>query len=675
MKRISLFLALCFFGSQLPAAEKRPMKTEDLMSLVRIGDPQISPDGKWIAYVQTRTLVEKNSRSSDIFLVSAEGGESRQLTFSSASSDTPRWSPDGKTLAYLSGREQGSQIWLLSMAGGEARRLTSLSTEAGGPICWSPDSRYLAFVSDVYPECQDEECNRRKDQDRAESKVQARTVTRLPYRVWNRWRDGKQSHLFIVTAAGGTPRDITPGDGDVPPIDLGGPQDYSFSPDGNEVCFTRTADAEIALSTNHDLWTVPTGGGSAVRITSSPAADNTPKYSPDGRWIAYRAQTRPGYEADRWRLMLYERKTGQSRSLTESWDRSISDFQWAPDAKALYLIADERGRSSLFSLRLEEGASPVRRMEKGSQGSPQISADGRLLVYLQQSLTAPPEVFVAGVDGMQPRAVTAVNRSWREELDMPVPEDISWKGAEGAAVQGWLVKPPQFRPDARYPLVLLIHGGPQGAWEDSFSTRWNPVLWAAQGYVVLAANPRGSTSFGQRFTDEISGDWGGKAFADLMAGVDHLIGLGFTDSSKMAAAGGSYGGYMVNWMLGHTDRFKAFVSHAGVYNLESMYGATEELWFTEWEFQGTPWGNPESYRRWSPHLAAGKFKTPTLVIHGEQDFRVPVGEGLQLFTALQRQKVPSKLLYFPDEGHWVLKPRNSLLWHRTIFDWLRIHLR
>lgn len=667
---------LCFSILVSPVAGKRPMLPMDLMDLQRVSDPQLSPDGRWIVFVITRTNVEKNSRNSDLWILAATGGEPRRLTFSPTADDSPRWSPDGKKIAFISGREGGSQIWMMHMDGGEPRKITDLSTEAGG-LCWSPDGRRLAFVSDVYPDCQDDACNRQKDQEAAGSKVKAGLFDRQPFRVWNRWRGEKRSHLFVVSAEGGPAKDLTPGGKDVPPFDLGGPQDYDFSPDGTEICFARTTDDDESISTNHDLWIVPTAGGNPVRITRNPAADNTPKYSPDGRFLAYRSHQRPGFEADRWRLMIYDRKSREHAVWAESWDRSVSDFVWSPDSKSLFLIADEQARSSVFLGNVADGIQAVPRkiLGKGSQGNLQIGKDGNTLVFLQQSLTMPAEICTAQRDGSQIRQITSVNRSLVDEIDFPVPEEIWWKGAADAQVHGWLIKPPKYQAGTKYPFLLLIHGGPQGAWEDSFHYRWNPVLFAAQGYVVLAANPRGSTSFGQRFTDEISGDWGGKAYQDLMNGVDHLIGMGLVDPQRMGAAGGSYGGYMVNWILGHSDRFHALVSHAGVYNLESMYGVTEELWFPEWEFQGTPWSNPEMYRRWSPHLSAAKFKTPTLVVHGELDYRVPIGEGMQLFTALQRQKVPSKLLYFPDEGHWIAKPQNSLLWHKTVFAWFDTYLR
>lgn len=654
-------------------AQKRPIQPDDLLSLHRVSDPQLSPDGKSVAYVITQTHREKNSRNSDIWILPLSGGASRQLTNSEKADDSPRWSPDGRQIAFVSGREAGSQIWLLDPSTGNVRRVTDISTGASGPV-WSPDGKYLAFASEVYPDCSDDSCNQRRSEEATSGVVRARIIDRLLYRHWNFWEDGRRSHLFLLPMAGGPLKDLTPGDFDTPPFSLGGAVDYAFSPDGNEICFARNVEVLAAASTNSDLWTLPLAGGPTLKITDNPGADHTPRYSPDGRFVAYRSQLRAGFEADRWRLMLYERKSGKHLALAVDLDRSVDDLAWSPDSRTILFIAGDEGYSPVFSVPAN-GGKVARLVDKSSNGDIQISSDGKSLLFSRQSLTQPTEIFSSLVDGSGVRQISTTNQALLESLDLNKPEVVWWTGEGGTRIHGWLIKPPQFDPSRKYPFILLIHGGPQGVWGDSFSYRWNPQVFSGHGYVVLAANPRGSTTFGQKFTDEISGDWGGRAFEDLMKGVDYVAGLGFIDKSRMGAAGASYGGYMVNWILGHSDRFKALVSHDGVYNLASMYGATEELWFPEWEFMGTPWSNPQMYERWSPHLSAAKFKTPTLIIHGELDFRVPIGEGLQLFTALQRQGVASRLLYFPDEGHWVLKPQNSLLWHKTVFEWLDRYLK
>ncbi len=643
------------------------MNFDDLISLARLADPQISPDGRYVAFAATRYDLARNAGDSDIWRIPLAGGPPEQLTRSEKRDNNPRWSPDGKTIAFISSREGGPQIWLMDAAGGAQRKLTSISTGADGVI-WSPDGRYLAFTSEVFPDCPDDACNRKRNEAAEASKVKAKILERLLYRHWDSWKDGKRTHIFVVPAAGGTPRDLTPGDYDAPPFSLGGPADYDFSPDGRELCFARNTDKMEATSTNVDLWTVPVEGGPPVRITSNPAYDGSPLYSPDGRYIAYRAQRRAGFESDRFEIMLYDRSARTSRSLTESLDRSVDALAWAPDSRALYFTAGDEAYMSIFRVTLDGVVARI--IDKTWNGDVQVSPDGRTLVFLRQSMSSPAEIYRADADGRNVAALTAVNREVLSEIDFGAPESIVYQGSGGTPVQAWILKPPRFSPDRKYPAVVLIHGGPQGVWSDSFSYRWNYQMFAARGYVVFAPNPRGSTGFGQKFTDEISGDWGGKVYEDIMQGVDYLARLPYVDGTRLAAAGASYGGYMINWLEGHTDRFRCLVSHDGVYNTTSMFGATEELWFPLWEFRGTPWSNRELYERWSPSNYVTNFKTPMLVIHGELDYRVPVTQGFELFTALQLMQVPSKLLYFPDEGHWVLKPQNSRLWYETVLDWI-----
>ncbi|HEU4389131.1 MAG TPA: S9 family peptidase, partial [Blastocatellia bacterium] len=458
---------------------------------------------------------------------------------------------------------------------------------------------------------------------------------------------------------------------------LGGPDDFAFSPDSQELAFARNTDKVEALSTNGDLFVVPVGGGNARSVTGdNPANDLSPLYSPHGRYLAYRAQARAGFESDRWQLILYDRKSGQRRSLTEQFDSSVEGFSFSTDGQTIYFVAGERGRQPILSVPVAGG--PIKKLvADGFNDDVKVTADA--LVFTRQSLARPIEIFRSSIDGTGVTQVTTTNDKDLAEFNLKPAEDVSWEGAAGAKVHGFIVKPANFTTGKKWPLLVLIHGGPQGAWNDAWSYRWNPQVFAAAGYVVFTPNPRGSTGYGQKFVDEISGDWGGKVYADIMNGVAYVGSLGYIDRDRIGAAGGSYGGYMVNWIEGHNDdsraTFKALVSHAGVYNLTSMYGATEELWFPEWEFKGTPWTNAEMYAKWSPHQYVKNFKTPLLVVHGELDYRVPVTEGLQLFTALQRQGVDSKLLYYPDEGHWVLKPLNSELWYNTVLAWFDSYLK
>lgn len=668
---VGLILVLSLGAIAQPA---QGLKVEDLFRLKRVGDPQISPDGKKVAYVVTSYDRETNKRTNQIYLVNINGGEPQLLHDSSGKDSRPRWSPDGKELAFISSRDGASQIWTIEVEGnGNARKLTTIASEAGD-LTWSPKGNHLLFTSDIYPECPDEECNKQKLEEAANSKVKAKIAEHLLYRHWNSWKEGKRSHLFVVSTQNNRVRDLTPGDYDTPPFSLGGSDNYTFSPDGKEVCFSRNIDKDEALSTNNDLFIVPTQGGDPKRISTSLGSDVNPVYSPDGRYIAYRSQERAGFESDRFRLMLYDRQTGKTESMLDAVDTSVDEMVWSPDSTHIYFTAVEAGYIPIFSFNLNNRR--VKKLaDKTANGELAISDDGSTLICTRSSMTEPSEVYTINIQTLAARRLTETNANLLSKRKLIEGEDVYSKGANGASVHSLLIKPVNFDANKKYPMIVLIHGGPQGAWEHNFSYRWNANIYASAGYVVLMPNPRGSTGYGQKFVDEISGDWGGKCFDDIMGAVDNAISLGFVDKNRIGAAGGSFGGYMVDWILGHTNRFKALVSHAGVYNLVSMYGVTEELWFTDWEFKGTPWTNRALYDKFSPSNFVENFKTPTLVIHGELDYRVPVGEGLQLFTALQRQKVPSKLLVFPDEGHWVLKPQNSELWYHTVLDWFDKHVR
>jgi len=673
-------IAILFFVTDLGAQEpqRRAIAFKDLAAMHRLSGPQISPDGKWIAYEMATPNLEADRISRDIWIVPVAGGASRQLT-RGGSDVRPRWSPDGRKLAFLSSRDGTAQIYWIGLEGGEASRVTSLSAGADNEL-WSPDGKSIAFISRVYPDCVDEACNAERDAAREKSKVKARIYERLLIRHWNAWSDGKRSHLFVVPAAGGTPRDLTPGaDYDVPPFNLDEPEAIAFSPDSKEICFTANTDKDEALSTNGDLFTVAvTGAGEPIRITKNPANDWGPAYSPDGKWIAYRAQSQPGYESDRWRLMVYERKNGKLKNLTETFDRSVDSFAWSADGKTIYFQAEDKAELPIYSVGASEGNTP--KVVLGASYIPEfdVSKDGRMLVFTRMSMTMPAEVFVSNSDGSDIRQVTHENGALLAQLELTVAEPFWFGGAEDTQVEGLLLRPPHFDESKKYPMLLLIHGGPQQMWADSWSYRWNPEVLASPGYVTVMINARGSGGYGQKFEEEVSRDWGGKVYEDLMKGVDAAVAkYPFIDGSRMAAAGGSFGGDMVDWIATHSDRFKCLISHAGSYDQVSMY-ATEELWFEEWEFGGSPWSNPELYRKWSANEYAGelgKFKTPTLVVAGELDFRVPYTQSLEFFNALQSQGVPSKLVIFPDEGHWILKPQNSELWHKTFLDWLAKYLQ
>jgi dipeptidyl aminopeptidase/acylaminoacyl peptidase len=677
---IALVLGCAFLCCAQETA-KHAIAFDDMIKLHRIAEPQVSRDGKWVAYTVSTPDMDANRGASNIWVVPTAGGAAMQLTQSGHDS-SPVWSPDGKALAFLSSRSGESQVYLLSMAGGEAHALTKLSTGVD-IVKWSPDGKTIAFTSSVYPDCKDDDCNRNRDEEKEKNKVKAHVAEQLLYRHWNEWSEGKRSHLFVVPADGSAaPRDLTPSANyDVPPPPLGlrgSESDINFSPDGKEICFTAVTDKMEAISTNGDLFLVPVTGGEAKRITTNPGFDGNPVYSPDGKFIAYHAQLAPGYESDRWRVMLYDRAAGRIENLTETFDRSAEELAWSPDSKTIYFTTENETQKPIYAMAAHFGAQPKQIIAGTYNSAVSFSADGKTMVFERTSLSLPGEIFAASGDGSGARQLTHQNDSILAALEMNAPETFWFDGAEGIKVQAMLIRPPKFDATKKYPLLVLLHGGPQTMWSNAWGYRWNAEVFSGAGYVTLMINRRGSTGYGQKFTDEITGDWGGKAYADVMNGVDYTLKkYPFVDGTRMAAAGGSYGGYMADWIATHTDRFKAIVSHAGVYDGVAMY-ATEELWFEEHDMQGTPWSNPESYKKWAPVTYAGKlgeFKTPTLVIAGERDYRVPYTQSLEFFNALQRQGVPSKLVVFPDEGHWILKPQNAQFWYKTFLDWLATYLK
>ncbi|HET6936899.1 MAG TPA: S9 family peptidase [Candidatus Angelobacter sp.] len=678
----SIVLTLAIAGQLLaqtaapaPTPKKRAFTFEDMMALKRIGGPQISPDGKWVLFSAQDVSLKDNKKTTHLWIVSLAGGEARQLTSDAAGEDRGRWSPDGKRFIFVSARGGSQQVWIAdfdSAAGtvtGAPRAVTNISSEADGAI-WSPDGKNILFTSEVYPGCMDDLCNKSSDEARAASKVKAMVFTKLFYRHWSNYTHFKRTHLFVVPAEGGTAKDITPGDHDVPPFSLGGQDLYAISPDGKEVAFTSNIDEVEAISTNNDIFVVPITGGEPKKLSTSPGSDSTPAYSPDGKWLAWRMQTRGGYESDRFRLVLYDRKSGQIHNLTENVDRWVESITWAPDSKTIYFTSSDKGEVPIYRIDINK-PDQVQEVTRGANDDVTVSPDGKTLVLSRMSVMAPNEIYKLAAGSKQAQPLTQINQPVLSKVFMQPVEPFWFEGAEGTKVEGFILKPPYFNEKIRYPVKFLIHGGPQGQWGDEWSYRWNAELFAASGYVVIMINPRGSTGYGQKFIDEINGDWGGRPYVDLMNGLDYAEkNFAFVDKDKECALGASYGGYMIDWILGHTNRFKCLVSHDGMFNTESAYGSTEELWFPEWEFKGTPWTNRETYRKWSPHLSASEFKTPTLVVHGQLDYRLDVSEGFQLFTTLQRLKIPSKMLYFPDEGHWVLKPQNSELWYKTVDGWV-----
>ena len=654
---------------------RRAMTIEDLLVAPRVADPQLSPDGRSVLFLHTTTDGASGRRNADIHIVPADGsGEAKPLISGERSENTPRWSPDGKRIAFLSNRDGGqTQVYVADADGANSKKLSDVPMGAQPPLVWAPDSSRIAFVSDVYPDCADLDCTRKRYEEAEKNPVKVRRLTRLLYRHWDSWRENIRHHVFVADVTGGHVRDITPGDFDSPP----GQQEsgaITFSPDGKTLAFVsnREGNDREAWTTNNDIYLVPVQGGEPRKLTKNPAADTHPVFSNDGRTLFVMAQRRPGFESDRWYLDAYDVQSGAMRTVFTAPDLSISEYVLSDDGTTVLFTAGQQARTHLFSVPAA-GGTPKRVLEGGNIGSPQPGQG--FVVYSNSTLVSPPEIYRAPIAGGSPKALTSANKGWLDTVEFSTPESLTVQ-AGGGPVQYWLIKPPSFNPSTKYPVVFMIHGGPQGVWGDAWSTRWNPSLWAAQGWVVVAPNPSGSTTFGQPMVDRISGDWAGRVMTEIDGVVSAVSKLPYADSTRMGIAGASYGGYAVNWIIGQTTKYKAAVTHDGVFNLESMSLATEELWFTEWEFSGPAW-DPKAraqFAKVSPHLHAHKIKTPTLIITNELDFRVPVDQGLQMFTALRRNGVPSEVLVFPDEGHWVLKALNSRVWHEAVFGWLKKYL-
>jgi dipeptidyl aminopeptidase/acylaminoacyl peptidase len=657
------------------AQGRRSMTIDDVVTAVRVTDPALSPDSRWIAYVRTTTDLASGRRNGDIYILPAAGSAAPKLLAGGEQADgTPQFSPDSKSVAFISSRGAAPQVFVVPVSGGSPRPLTKLSAGVQPPLVFSPDGRRVAFVSDVFKDCQDEECNKRRGEALEKDPVKVRHITELMFRHWDEWRETRRHHIFVTEIESGDTRDVTPGDFDAPPHNYEDDA-IAFSADSRQIAFVskREGRDREAWSTNMDVWVTPVTGGEIKKITPNPAADDSPLFSRDGRSLIVRAQRRAGFESDRRYLDVYDLQNGARRTVFDTPDLSVDEFRLSLDGVSIWFTATEQGRENLYVVPFAGGV-PKRVATGGAIGS--IEPGDGFVMFAKSTMTAPAEVFRISNDGSGLQSLTRENVSWLNAVSTVEPESLTVRGGDGTPVQYWLLKPPNFNPSQKYPAVFLIHGGPQGSWEDGWSSRWNPALWASQGWVVAAPNPRGSTGFGQKFVDEISQDWGGRVMADVDAVFNAVAAQPFIDANRLGIAGASYGGYAVNWILGHTHRFKAAVSHDGIFNLESMAYATEELWFPEWEFGGPPWSAKarENFAKWSPHLFADKITTPTLVITNEQDFRVPVDQGLQLLTALRRNGVPAEGLVFPDEGHWVLKPLNSKRWHDAVFDWMRKHL-
>ncbi len=613
-----------------------------------------------------------------LWSVPVEGGDARRMVRGDGVVSSPLLSPDGKTIAFLTTRSETSQIWTIPTAGGEAKQLSSFPTGIDS-FAWSPDGKQIAFISRVWVECNnDMKCLAKKAKKQEEGG--GRIIEKIPFRLWTDWVDGTRSHLFVMPSDGkGAAVDLTPFDHDVPPLDLGSSHDFVWSPDGKQIAFVMNETDSVAWNTDNDVFTVSSKGGKPKKISQGDGGDAAPLFSPNGKYLAYTSMERPGFEADKHRLMLYDLEAGKNKLVAPDLDRTIYDFVWAPDSKGVYFYTPEKGRRAIYFMDLQGKRRKV--YSEGHNGQLAVTPDGKNLVFLHETSSMTPNIFRIDNPGKKPSEpvrLTFFNKQLMDSLLLGTLDEFWFEGAKGEKVHAFLMKPPGFDAHKKYPTIFMLHGGPQGDWDDSFHPRWNTQMFASTGFVLVAINFHGSTGYGQAFTDSISKHWGDYPLEDIMKGVDYACAnYAFIDPDRLGAAGASYGGYLANWLLGHTDRFKAVFTHAGVWDLHSDYGSTEELWFPEWEFGGTPWDNPELYDKFSPSSLIKnieKHKTPTLVSHGAGDFRVALEQGIQLFNVLQRLGIESKFLYFPDETHFVQKARNVKLFYDTFLDWFEDHL-
>jgi dipeptidyl aminopeptidase/acylaminoacyl peptidase len=652
--------------------EVHPFTVHDLLAMERISDPQVSPDGKWVAFTLRTTDMEANKGRTDIWVAAVDGSKVRRLTDHEANDSGARWMPDGDRVVFLSTRSGSSQVWSVSADGGEARQLTKLPLDVNGVLPF-PDGEQLLLAIEVYPDAATLSETAKRDKTEAERPVKARIYDELMFRHWDSWEDGKRSHLFSwEIGSKNAPVDLMKGmDADSPTHPFGGMEEVAIHPRGSTVVFAaKSVGREAAWSTNVDLWSAPSDGSLAPKdlTSANPAFDNQPVFSPKGDRLAWLSMERAGYEADRQRVTIMDWPMGAPRFAAESWDFSASELAWSPDGATLFTTADNVGNHSVFAIDAATGAARAV-VEKGHNVGCQQA--GHRVVYLHDDLHGPSELYTCALDGSDVSAITTVNAQRVAAVELGDYEQFSFPGARGETVHGFVVKPAGFEAGHKYPVAFLIHGGPQGSFGDQFHYRWNPQTYAGAGYAAVFIDFHGSTGYGQAFCDAIRGDWGGAPYEDLMKGLDYALQhYDFLDGERVGALGASFGGYMINWIAGQTDRFQCLVSHDGNLDERAAYYMTEELWFPEWDHGGTPWQQGSTYAKHNPADYVQNWKTPILVIHGGLDYRVVDTQGMATFTAAQRMGVPSRLLYFPDENHWVLKPQNSALWHETVIAWL-----
>jgi len=672
--RYLMSIVICLFllsGLSVYAEAPHPFNVHDLVAMDRISGQTVSPDGQWIVFTLRKTDLEANKGRTDLWLIGTDGKGLRQMTADPAGDSSPCWSKDGKTIYFISTRSGSPQVWKIGVDGGEAMQVTTQPLEVGNLVL-SPDGKNMAFTMEVFPNTTVDETVKKLEEIN-NRKYSGQIYERIFIRHWDTWCDGRRSHIFVMPIEGGTAVDIMKAmDADSPLKPFGGTEEFTFTPDSNAIVFTAANSGKAeAWSTNFDLFLAPVDGSEAPKCLTeaNKAWDTAPVFSPDGKTMAYLAMKRPGFEADRYYIKLRTWPEGNERILAEQWDRSPFTIAWGPKGMTLYAIADNLGQTSLFAIDVKKGTVNTL-VKDGTINSVELA--GNRIVYGMDNLKSPVELYSIDMNGKNPKTITTINKDKLAAAKMGDYEQFTFKGWNDETVYCYVVKPVDFDANKKYPVAFLIHGGPQGSFGNHFHYRWNPQAYVGRGYAAVMVDFHGSTGYGQAFTDSISRDWGGKPFEDLKKGLAAALEqYPWMDGERVSALGASFGGYMINWIAGNwPDRFRCLVSHDGNLDERFAYYDTEELWFPEWDHGGTPWDNPESYEKHNPVNFVKNWQTPMLVIHGALDFRVAVTQGFGVFNALQRRGIPSKLLYFPDENHWVLKPQNSILWHDTVLDWL-----
>lgn len=669
--RIGFYFLLSFLLATNLIAQKKQFTIADLYSIKSVGSPVLSPDGSKIAFTITESYLEQGKTNTEIYVMNLDGSGKTRLTNNKAADYNPFWNKSGDGLYFISNREKGDQIYLLSLNGGEAVKMTETSLGISSPVL-SPDGKSFLFQASVFPECgADEECNKTMNATMEEGPIQAHMADDLLYRHWTEYSDGKYSHIFVYNFETKEYKDLTPGAFESPTFSLGGGGGYAFSPDGKEVCFMSKRVDDPASSTNSDLWLIPATGGEPKNITAGNEAwDGSPQYSPDGKYIAYTKQLVPGYESDKFRLAVYNRTTGESVILSEEFDNWVEGFKWGNDSKTIFFTGSVQGYSPIYKISVDS-----KKIEKVSPDKAifdfELTPKNDQIIFTSSSVEKPGEIYKYNIKNKKIEELSFVNKEFNEKVDVRPAEQVWVEGADGKKIHVFIVKPYNFDPNKKYPLVINVHGGPQMQWMDSFRGDWQ--VYPGAGYVVAFPNPHGSTGYGQEFTAAISGDWGGKVYEDVMKVTDYLETLPYVDKDRMGAMGWSYGGYMMNWLQAKTKRFKCLASMMGVYDLRSMYGSTEELWFVEWDLKGQPW-NSKLYNTLSPSNYVENFSTPTLVITGERDYRVPYTQSLEYFTDLQKMGIESRLIVFENDGHWPSNIRSMPLYYNSHLDWFHKYL-